>query len=88
MTLLIAGLVVVVLLAVALLPNKRGSTDAAEKRTDGTSQTSSHARQRSLREQQLREEADAICAEYCRRADEVWLGEVREKAAGLLGLPK
>jgi hypothetical protein len=82
MMLPIAIIVVLVLLAVAVLPSKpREQREPAV----GLFQSSVPATSVSLREQQLREESDAIATEYRRRADEVWLGEVREKAALLLG---
>ncbi len=42
-------------------------------------------RQTTLRQQQVSEEATAIASEYQRRADAVWLDEVRTKASKLLG---
>ncbi len=41
-------------------------------------------RQTTLRQQQLDEEATAVASEYQRRADAVWLEEVRGKASKLL----
>jgi hypothetical protein len=79
MMLPIAVIVVLVLLAVALLPTKQ------REPAGRLFEPPPPARSVSLREQQLREESDAIATEYRRRADEVWLGEVREKAALLLG---
>ena len=87
MTLIIAVVVVLVLLVVAVYPAKPQEQDRrATKKASNTSQTS--ATNSSLREQQLREESEAIASEYRRRADEVWIGEIREKASALLGPQK
>ena len=79
----IATVVVLVLLAIALLPVRKAGD---LKPTNPLSMIQpEQARPVSLREQHVQEEASAIAAEYHRRADEVWLDEIRSKAALLLG---
>lgn len=88
MLLPIAILLVVVLLAVALLPMKKREPEQFKQAsplpllTQGQAQPT---RQTTLRQQQVNEEATAIASEYQRRADAVWLDEVRIKASKLLG---
>ncbi|MFN3151783.1 hypothetical protein [Bremerella sp.] len=83
----IAVAVVGVLLVVALLPAKK--RDETLERLKPTSETNAlRSQPRDLRTQQLEEEATAIAEEYRRKADEVWLEEVRTKASTLLGPPK
>lgn len=88
--LIIAIAVVLVLLAVAVFPNRRRepTSEPTLKQSTGLFTPTPAFTQTNLREQQLREEADAIATEFRRRADEVWLAEVREKAATLLSPPK
>jgi hypothetical protein len=96
MLLSIALIVVVVLLAVALWPLK--NREPAQLQADQLRQASpvafltpepaSSARQTTLRQQQLDEEATAVASEYQRRADAVWLEEVRTKASKLLSTTK
>lgn len=89
MTLFIAIIVVLVLLAVAVFPTKpREPREPAIKQSSELFQPAGLTSATSLREQQLREESEAIATEYRKRADEVWLGEIREKATTLLGPPK
>ena len=86
MTLFIAIIVVLVLLAVAVFPTKaREQREPAIKQSSELFQPAASLSPTSLREQQLREESEAIATEYRKRADEVWLGEIREKATALLG---
>lgn len=87
MLLPIAMIVVVLLLAVALLPVKRREPEQLRQASPVaflTSEPARPVRQTTLRQQQLDEEASAVASEYQRRADEVWLRDVREKAASLL----
>jgi len=87
MLLSIAIIVVVVLLAVALLPVKKRDLEQLRQASPVaflTSEPTQPARQTTLRQQQLDEEATAVASEYQRRADAVWLGEVRTKASKLL----
>ena len=89
--LIIAIAVVLVLLAVAVFPNRRRREPTGEptlKQSTGLFTPTPAITQTNLRDQQLREEADAIATEFRRRADEIWLAEVREKAATLLSPPK
>ena len=89
MLLSVAIIVVLVLLAVAVFPAKpREQREPAVKQASDLFQSAGLASATSLREQQLREESEAIATEYRKRADEVWLGEIREKATTLLGPPK
>jgi len=87
MLLPIAIIVVVVLLAVALLPVKRREPEQLKQASPiaflapGPAQP---VRQTTLRQQQLDEEASAVASEYQRRADTVWLEDVRTKASKLL----
>lgn len=87
MLLPIAVIVVIVLLAVALLPIRKREPEQL-KQSSPTAFLSPVAtqpvRQTTLRQQQVDEEATAIASEYQRRADAVWLDEVRTKAAKLL----
>ena len=87
MLLSIAIIVVVVLLAVALLPVKKRDLEQLRQASPVaflTTAPTQPARQTTLRQQQLDEEATAVASEYQRRADAVWLGEVRTKASKLL----
>jgi hypothetical protein len=87
MLLPIAMIVVVLLLAVALLPVKRREPEQLRQASPVAFLTPAPVqpvRQMTLRQQQLDEEASAVASEYQRRADAVWLREVREKAASLL----
>jgi hypothetical protein len=88
MLLSIAIIVVVVLLAVALLPVKKREPEQLRQASPVaflTPETPQSTRQSTLRQQQLDEESSAIASEYQRRADAVWLDEVRGKASKLLG---
>jgi len=87
MLLTIAVIVVIVLLAIALLPMKKRESDQVKQAspiTFLTPEPTQPARQATLRQQQVDEEATAIASEYQRRADAVWLDEVRTKASKLL----
>jgi hypothetical protein len=87
MLITIAIIVVVVLLAVALLPMKKREPEQLRQASPvafQTSEPSQSVRQTTLRQQQLDEEATAVDSEYQRRADAVWLDEVRGKASKLL----
>ena len=91
MLLAIAIIVVVVLLAVALLPVKKREPEQLKQASPVaflTPEPAQPARQTTLRQQQLDEEANAVASEYQRRADAVWLDEVRTKASKLLGNTK
>lgn len=84
----IAVIVVVVLLAVALLPVKKREPEQLKQASPVaflTPEPAQPVRQTTLRQQQLDEEANAVASEYQRRADAVWLDEVRTKASKLLG---
>lgn len=88
MLLAIAVIVVVVLLAVALLPVKKREPEQLKQASPVaflTPEPAQPVRQTTLRQQQLDEEANAVASEYQRRADAVWLDEVRTKASKLLG---
>ena len=85
MVLSIAIVLVLVLLAIALLPPRKQSSGLKQASVPAGLLLAEPVRAASLREQQVQEEAAAIAAEYHRRADEVWLDELRGKAAGLLG---
>ncbi len=81
----IAIVVVLLVIAVALLPsNKRNSNNAADPTPN---LFEPFTRGANLREQQLREESDAIASEYQRRCKEAWLDEVNVKAVELLKTP-
>jgi len=87
MLLTIAVIVVIVLLAIALLPMKKRESDQVKQASPVaflTPEPTQPARQSTLRQQQVDEEATAIASEYQRRADAVWLDEVRTKASKLL----
>ena len=87
MLLTIAIIAVVVLLAVALLPVKKREPDHLKQASSVaflTPERAQQSRQTTLRQQQLDEEATAVASEYQRRADAVWLHEVRTKASKLL----
>ncbi len=87
----IAVIVVVVLLAVALLPVKKREPEQLKQASPVaflTPEPAQPVRQTTLRQQQLDEEANAVASEYQRRADAVWLDEVRTKASKLLGNTK
>lgn len=91
MLLAIAVIVVVVLLAVALLPVKKREPEQLKQALPVaflTPEPAQPIRQTTLRQQQLDEEANAVSSEYQRRADAVWLDEVRTKASKLLGNTK
>ena len=91
MLLTIAVIVVVVLLAVALLPVKKREPEQLRQASPVaflTPEPIQPARQTTLRQQQLDEESTAVASEYQRRADAVWLDEVRTKASKLLGNSK
>lgn len=91
MLLAIAIIVVVVLLAVALIPAKRREPEQLKQASPVaflTPEPAQSVRQTTLRQQQLDEEANAVASEYQRRADAVWLDEVRTKASKLLGNTK
>ena len=91
MLLAIAIIVVVVLLAVALLPVKKREAEQLKQASPVaflTPEPAQPVRQTTLRQQQLDEEANAVASEYQRRADAVWLDEVRTKASKLLGNTK
>ena len=91
MLLSIAIIVVVVLLAVALLPVKKRELEQLRQASPVaflTPEPTQPPRQTTLRQQQLDEEANAVASEYQRRADAVWLDEVRTKASKLLGNTK
>ena len=85
MVLGIAIVLVLVLLVVALLPPRNSTSGLKQAPVATPLFPQEPVRSLSLREQQVQEEASAIAAEYHRRADEVWLEELRGKAAGLLG---
>ena len=87
----IAVIVVVVLLAVALIPVKKREPEQLKQASPVaflTPEPAQPVRQTTLRQQQLDEEANAVASEYQRRADAVWLDEVRTKASKLLGNTK
>jgi hypothetical protein len=87
----IAIIVVVVLLAVALIPVKKREPEQLKQASPVaflTPEPAQPVRQATLRQQQLDEEANAVASEYQRRADAVWLDEVRTKASKLLGNTK
>jgi hypothetical protein len=91
MLLAIAIIVVVVLLAVALIPAKKREPEQLKQASPVaflTPEPAQPVRQTTLRQQQLDEEAYAVASEYQRRADAVWLDEVRTKASKLLGNTK
>jgi hypothetical protein len=91
MLLAIAIIVVVVLLAVALIPVKKREPEQLKQAPPVaflTPEPAQPVRQTTLRQQQLDEEANAVASEYQRRADAVWLDEVRTKASKLLGNTK
>lgn len=91
MLLAIAIIVVVVLLAVALIPTKKRESEQLKQASPVaflTPEPAQPVRQTTLRQQQLDEEANAVASEYQRRADAVWLDEVRAKASKLLGNTK
>jgi hypothetical protein len=82
----IATVVVLLLIAVALLPSKKRDKDNAQS-TSVINPFRSPAQPINLREQQLQEESEAIANEYQRRANELWLDELSEKASTLLKAP-
>jgi hypothetical protein len=91
MLLAIAIIVVVVLLAVALIPAKKREPEQLKQASPVaflTPEPAQPIRQTTLRQQQLDEEANAVASEYQRRAEAVWLDEVRTKASKLLGNTK
>ncbi len=86
MLLTIAIIVVVVLLAVALLPMKKREPEQLRQASPVAFQTpepAQPARQTTLRQQQLDEEATAVASEY-QRALMRFGSEVRTKASNLL----
>ena len=88
MLLAIAVIVVVVLLAVALLPVKKREPEQLKQASPVaflTPEPAQPIRQTTLRQLQVDVEANAVASEYQRRADAVWLDEVRTKASKLLG---
>jgi len=90
MILTIVVIAVLALLVIAALPSRKRElvSEPAIKQSTGLFQAESPLVSVSLREQQLREESDAIAHEFRRRADEVWRAEIRQKAASLLGPTK
>jgi hypothetical protein len=87
MLLSIAVIVVIVLLAIALLPVRKNEPLQLKQALPAalfTPEPARPVRQTTLRQQQLDEEANAVASEYQRRADAVWLEEVRGKASRLL----
>ena len=82
----IATVVVLVLIAVALLPSKKRDRDAG-RTGDVRNPFQAQDQSVNLREQQLREESDAIASEYQRRSNEAWLDELSDKASALLKAP-
>ena len=84
----IATIVVLVLLAIAFLPVRRRENELKQSASPVNLFQSEPSRPINLREQQVQEEASAISAEYQRRADEVWLEEIRTKASTLLAPEK
>ena len=88
MILAIATVVVLVLIAIALLPVRKRDGDGNQPTRTVDLLPSARSSSVNLREQQLQEEASAIAQEYRRKADEVWLEEVRAKAAALLAPPE
>ena len=91
MLLPIAIILVIVLLVVALLPVKNREPVQLKQASPVpflTPEAARPVRQTTLRQQQLDEEANAVASEYQRRADAVWLDEVRTKASKLLGNTK
>lgn len=76
MTLGIVALIVLILVAVALLPTK-----SRQPRLSYVETPTLAVPMLNLRRQQLDEEATALAGEYRRIADEVWLAELRQKAA-------
>ena len=90
MFLTIAAIAVLVLIAIAVLPQRKRDTQGEPgiKQSTGLFQSPPTPLSVSLREQQLKEESEAIATEFRKCANDVWLAEVREKAASLLGPPK
>lgn len=91
MLLPIAIILVVVLLVVAFFPVKDREPVQLKQASPVpflTPEPARPVRQTTLRQQQLDEEANAVASEYQRRADAVWLDEVRTKASKLLGNTK
>ncbi len=87
----IAIVLVVVLLAVALLPTRKPEPQLKQSLASQSILplvSSTPEPTRTLRQQQLDEEAAALSSEYQRRADEVWLDELRTKASSLLAPDK
>lgn len=87
MLLSIAVIVVIVLLAIALLPVRKNEPLQLKQTLPAAlfaPEPARPVRQTTLRQQQLDEEANAVASEYQRRADAVWLEEVRGKASRLL----
>lgn len=80
----IAIVLVVVLLAIALLPARRREVEVKQSIVPTLLTAPEPIRSTTLRKQQLVEEASAIAQEYERRADEVWLEELKTKASLLL----
>lgn len=80
----IAIVIVLVLLAVALFPARRRDVDIKQSVVPTLIAAPEPVRSTTLRKQQLLEEAMAVAQEYERRADEVWLDELRTKATLLL----
>ena len=81
----IATLVVLVLFAFVLMPQRQRDVGARQSLAPTpTFQLPAVTQSINLREQQVQEEASAIASEYHRRADQVWLEELTAKAAVLL----
>ncbi len=80
----LAGLVVVVLLAIAILPGKKKDIATLFPTSLPTSFPTSLMQSPpnvNLRQQQLSEEAEAVASDYQARAQDAWLSEVRSKAS-------
>lgn len=84
----IAGLLGIVLVAVAMLPRRMPGTQPQLQPIQSPqpmfAMPAVLQRQASLREQQVTEESTAIAGEYQRRADAAWMEELRARAALLL----
>ncbi|MGV3483364.1 MAG: hypothetical protein ACO1RT_02970 [Planctomycetaceae bacterium] len=79
----IATVSVIVLLAIALLPVRTRDIGLRQS-SEPTFQVPTVTRPINLRQQQVQEEATAIASEYHRRADQIWLEELKAKAALML----
>ncbi|XZE56654.1 hypothetical protein SH139x_002777 [Planctomycetaceae bacterium SH139] len=87
MVLGVALIVVFVLLALALLPVKKRESLSQLNVSTPALFPAEPVRPFNLRQQQLSEESAAIASEYQRRAEQLWLEELRIKATGLLMNP-